>query len=151
MTTRSTWYTQQCLAGAGLAVMDHRIAWELRPDLWSGAQDCAFTFRKQQNVDRVDRVVATFPVYGEVLVLARSLDNLEKRLEWIVGEAPTVIADWQPEVPAVSAKLAAKREFNRKEIERLDGLRKLATQAMLGHDCQHDRDVLAARRELGMP
>lgn len=151
MTTRSTWYTHQCIAASGLAVMNSRIAWQLRPDLWSGAQDCAFTFRKQQNVDSVHRVVATFPIYGEVLVLARSLDNLEKRLEWIVGEAPTAIADWQPEVPAVSAKLAAKREANRKEVERLEELRKLATQVPPSHDCHARREILEARRELGLP
>jgi len=151
MTTRSTWYAHQCIAASGLAIMASRIAWELRPDLWSGAQDCAITFRKKQNVDGVQRVVATFPTYGEVLTLARSLDNLEKRLEWIVGEAPTAIADWQPEVPAVSPKLAAKREANRKEIERLEELRKLATQVPPSHDCHARREVLAARRELGTP
>ena len=35
MTNRSTWYAHQCLAASGLAVMDSRIAWQLRPDLWS--------------------------------------------------------------------------------------------------------------------
>lgn len=151
MTTRTTWYLQQCLAGSGLAVMDHRIAWELRPDLWSGAQDCAFTFRRDQKPDGVQRLTVTFEGLGPVLVFARSLDNLEKRLEWIVGEAPTAIADWQPEVPAVSAKLAAKREANRKEIERLGELRKLATQVPPSHDCHARREIIEARRELGMP
>ena len=151
MTTRSTWYAHQCIASAGLAVMDSRIAWQLRPDLWSGAQDCAIAFRKQQHIEGAKRLVVTFPSYGEVQVYARSLDSLEKRLMWIVGEAPTAIVAWQPDVPAVSPQQAAKREANRKEIERLEGLRKVATQELLGHDCQHDRDVLAARRELGMP
>lgn len=150
MTTRSTWYTHQCIASAGLAVMDARIAWQLRPDLWSGAQDCGITFRKQQNVDGARRLVATFPTYGEMQVYARSLDNLEKRLQWIVGEAPTAIADWQPEVPAVSPELAAKREANRKEIERLEGLRKLATEVLPSHECHRQREILEARRELGM-
>lgn len=151
MTTRSTRYMHQCLAASGIAVMDPRVAWELRPDLWAGAQDCGITFRKQQNADCVRRVVATFPIYGEVLVMARSLDNLGKRLEWIVGEAPTSIADWHPDVPAVSPQLAAKREFNRKEVERLEALRKVATQVPPSHDCHARRDILEARRELGMP
>jgi len=150
MTTRSTWYCHQSIAASGIAVMDSRIAWELRPDLWSGAQDCLMTFRKKQDVAGVHRVVATFPSYGDVMILARSLDSLEKRLQWIVGEVPTAIVEWKPEVPAVSLQLAAKREHNRKEVERLEGLRKIATQDLLGHDCQHDRDVLAARQELGM-
>lgn len=151
MTTRSTWYMHQCLSASGLAVMDSRIAWQLRPDLWSCAQDCGLTFRKQQNADRVRRVIATFPTYGDVLVMARSLDGLEKRLEWLVGEAPTAIAEWHPEVPAVSPQLAAKREFNRKEVERVEALRKLATRELPSHECNARRDILEARRELGMP
>lgn len=151
MTSRSTWYCHQSIAGSGIAIMDAQIAFELRPDLWASPQDCRMTFRKEQNVYGARRVVATFPSYGDVLVYVRSLDNLENRLQWIVGEAPTAIVDWHPEVPAVSPQQAAKREANRKEIERLDALRKVATQELLDHDCQHDRDVLAARRELGMP
>lgn len=50
MTTRSTYYTHQCIAAAGFAVMDKRVAWELRPDLWASAQDCGLTFRKSQDV-----------------------------------------------------------------------------------------------------
>lgn len=152
MTTRSTWYAHQCIAASGLAVMDSRIAWQLRPDLWSGAQDCGITFRKQQNgIEGARRLVATFPSYGDVQVYARSLDNIENRLLWIVGEAPTEIVEWHPEVPAVSPQMAAKRAANQKELERLDGLRKLATQELLGHSCDHDRQVLAARQELGLP
>lgn len=150
MTTRSTWYAHQCIAAAGLVVMDSRIAWQLRPDLWSGSQDCGITFRKQQSVEGAQRIVATFPSYGEVLVYARSLDNLEKRLQWIVGEAPTAIAEWKPEVPAMSPQMAAKREHNRKEIERLNELRKLATEVPPSHDCSRRREILAARQELGM-
>lgn len=151
MTTRSTWYAHQCIASAGLAVMDSRIAWQLRPDLWSGAQDCGITFRKQQSVDGAQRLVATFPSYGDVQVYARSLDNIEKRLLWIVGEAPTSIVDWQPDVPAVSPQVAAKREANRKEVERLEALRKLATEVPPSHDCSRRREILEARREQGMP
>jgi len=151
MTTRSTWYLHQCLAASGLAVMDSRIAWQLRPDLWAGAQDCGITFRKQQKADCVHRVVANFPTYGDVQVYARSLDNIEKRLQWVVGEAPTAIADWHPDVPAVSPQLAAKREFNRKEVELVEALRKLATRELPSHDCNARRDILEARRELGMP
>ena len=150
MTTRSTRYMHQCLAASGIAVMNSRIAWQLRPDLWAGAQDCAFTFRKQQNADCVHRAVATFPTYGEVLVMARSLDSLEKRLEWIVGEAPTSITDFHPEVPAVSPQLAARQAFNKKEIERLEALRKLATEEPPSHDCHRRREILEARQALVM-
>lgn len=149
--SRSTAYAFQSIAASGLAVMSHRIAFQLRGDLWSDIQGCLFDFQKDQKVDGARRIVATFPSYGDVQVYARSLDNIEKRLQWIVGEAPTAIAEWKPEVPAVSPQMAAKREHNRKEIERLEGLRKIATQDLLGYNGPHDRDVLAARRELGIP
>ena len=150
MTNRSTWYAHQCLAASGIAVMDSRIAWQLRPDLWSGAQDCGITFRKQQNVEGAQRLVATFPMYGDVQVYARSRRDLVQRLEYIVGEAPTEIREWAPEVPVVSPQQAAKREANRKEIERLEALRKVAISNLPSHDCQERRDILAARKELGM-
>ena len=69
MTTHSTWYAHQCIASAGLVVMDSRIAWQLRPDLWSGAQDCGITFRKNQKPDGVQRLMATFDGYGLVLLI----------------------------------------------------------------------------------
>ena len=65
--------------------MQPRIAYELRPDLWASDQDCFMTFRKTQNVEGVQRLTVTFEGYGPVLVLARSLDNLAQRLQWIVG------------------------------------------------------------------
>jgi hypothetical protein len=131
--------------------MHRGIAYQLRPDLWASQQDCAITFRTEQKVDGARRMVATFPSFGEVLVYARSLDSLAQRLHWIVGEEPTAIADWQPEVPTVSPQMAAKREANRKEIERLEGLRKLAAEDPPSHDCSRRREILAARRELGLP
>lgn len=54
-------------------------------------------------------------------------------------------------MPAVSPQQAAKREANRKEIsERLEALRKVAISSLPSHDCQERRDILAARKELGM-
>lgn len=151
MTTRSIWYTHQCIAGSGIAVMDARIAWELRPDLWSGAQDCAFTFRKNQKPDGVLRMMATLEEYGPVLVLARSMDNLEKRLEWIVGRAVLALNPADQEALTADRVDFNQREVSAKEAERLDGLRKLATEDMPSHDCQRRRDILAARSELGLP
>lgn len=150
MSSRSTTYAFQSIAASGLAVMSHRIAFELRGDLWSDIQGCLFDFEKEQNIYGAQRVFATFPSFGGVLVYARSLDNLEKRLQWIVGEAPTAIADWQPEVPAVTPQQAAKRDANLKEIERLEGLRKLAAEVPPSHDCHQRREILEARRQLGM-
>ena len=71
MTDRSTWYAHQCIAASGLAVMDPRIAFQLRTDLWSGLQDCAITFRRQQRLEGTKHLVATFPTWGRVEVYAR--------------------------------------------------------------------------------
>lgn len=151
MTTRSTWYTHQCIAASGIAVMDSRIAWELRPDLWSGAQDCLMTFRKKQKPDGVQRMMATFEGFGQVLVLARSLDNLEKRLEWIVGRPVLALQPAESEAQPVVREDFTRREVNAKEAERLEQVRKLAKEVPPVHDCQHRRDILAARAELSLP
>jgi len=150
MSDRSATYAFQSIAASGLAVMNHRVALQLRGDLWRDIQACFFDFRVEHKIDGARRVVATFPTYGEVQVYARSMDSIEKRLLWIVGEVPTAIVDWQPDVPAVSPQMAAKREANRKEVERLDALRKLATEVPPSHDCSRRREILDARRELGM-
>jgi hypothetical protein len=151
MTTRSTWYFHQSIAASGLAVMDSRIAWELRPDLWSGAQDCGISFRKNQKADGVQRMTATFEGFGPVLVFARSLDNLAKRLEWIVGRPVQELKPADPDAqPAVRTDFN-QREVNAKEAERMEQVRKLAVEALPSHDCQRRRDIVAARQELGMP
>ena len=151
MTTRSTWYTHQCVASSGIAVMDPRIAYELRPDLWASDQDCFMTFRKAQKVEGVQRLTVTFEGYGPVLVVARSLDNLAKRLEWIVGRPVLDLKPAEAEgLPAVRTDFN-QREVNAKEAERLEQVRKLSKELPPTHDCQHRRDILAARVELGMP
>lgn len=153
MTTRSTWYTHQCIAASGIAIMDAQIAFELRPDLWASPQDCRMTFRKVQSVAGVKRMSATFAGggIGTVLVLARSLDNLAKRLEWIVGLPVVDLTSAEPEMEPVTRQDPMRREADAKEAERLAQVHKLAKEVPPGHDCQHRRDILAARAELGMP
>lgn len=150
MTTRSTLYTHQSIAAAGFAVMDRQIAWELRPDLWASPQDCALTFKKKQDVQNAHRMIATVEGYGEVLVFARSLDQLDKRLEWVIGRPVRSIQPEQPEAVVLDTRIVmGKQEHERKEAERLEQLEKIATQDLLGHDCAHDREIIAARAELG--
>ena len=151
MTTRSTWYTHQCIAASGIAVMQPRIAYELRPDLWASDQDCFMTFRKAQNVEGVQRMTVTFEGYGPVLVLARSLDNLEQRLQWIVGRPVLELKPAEPEAPPAAQTDFNRIQVNAKEAERLELVRKLAKEVAPSHDCQRRRDILAARAELGLP
>jgi hypothetical protein len=151
MTTRSSWYCHQSIAASGIAVMDSRIAWELRPDLWSGAQDCFMDFRRNQKPDGVQRLTATFEGIGQVLVLARSMDNLEKRLEWIVGRPVLALKPAESEATPAVTEDFTRRDVNAKEAERMEQVRKLAKEVPPVHDCQHRRDILAARAELGLP
>ena len=151
MTSRSTWYTHQCVAASGIAVMDSRIAYELRPDLWASDQDCFMTFRKAQKVEGVQRLTVTFEGYGHVLVVARSLDNLAKRLEWIVGRPVLALKPAEPEAPPTAPTDFNRIQVNAKEAERLEQVHKLAKEVPPVHDCQQRRDILAARAELGLP
>ena len=151
MTSRSTWYTHQCVAASGIAVMDSRIAYELRPDLWASDQDCFMTFRKAQKVEGVQRLTVTFEGYGPVLVVARSLDNLAKRLEWIVGRPVLALKPAEPEAPPTAHTDFNRIQVNAKEAERLEQVHKLAKEVPPVHDCQQRRDILAARAELGLP
>lgn len=153
MTSRSTWYCHQSIAGSGIAIMDAQIAFELRPDLWASPQDCRMTFRKAQSVAGVKRVNATFAGggLGTVLVLARSLDNLDKRLEWIVGLPVVNLTLAEPEVEPAPRQDPMRREADAKEDERLAQVHKLAKEVPPSHGCQHRRDILAARAELGLP
>lgn len=85
MSHRSEKYARQAIAASGLVILDPRIAFELRPDLWASAQDCRITFRRAQKFEGTHRVTATIDGYGEVLVCARSLDALEQRIQWVAG------------------------------------------------------------------
>ncbi len=150
MSSRSTSFALQCLASSGVAIMDPRIAYELRPDMWASLQDCAITFRKQQKEDRVQHMTATLEGLGPVLVLTRSVDQLAQRLEWIVGRAVLDLKPAEPEAPATEQPNLLHKAANAKEAERLETVRKLAAEAPPSHDCSRRREILAARRELGM-
>lgn len=150
MSDRSSSFALQCLAASGIAIMDPRIAYELRPDMWASLQDCAITFRKNQKADRVLRMTATLEGLGPVLVLTRSLDQLAQRLEWIVGRTVRELKPADPEAPATERPNLLHKEAKAKETERMEQVRKLATEEPPSHDCSRRREILAARRELGM-
>ena len=109
------------------------------------------TFRKQQKADGVQRMTVTFEGYGPVLVLARSLDNLEQRLQWIVGRPVLNLKPAEAEAPPAAQTDFNRIQVNAKEAERLELVRKLAKEVAPSHDCQRRRDILAARAELGLP
>lgn len=151
MSSRSVSYARQCLAASGFAILDPRIAYELRPDLWASGQDCAITFSRKQVLEGTQRIVATVEGVGQVVVAARSLDNLAQRLEWIIGRKVSDIRPVVAEAAPQEAPSLLRQEQAAKETYRLARVRKMAGEALPSHDCQHRRDILAARAELGLP
>ncbi len=144
-------YVFDCIAASGLAVMSPAIAYELRPDLWACVEDCARTLNTRAEIHGTQRLSVTFKGYGSALVFARSLDGIEKRLEWIVGQPVLALKAAEPEAPPVARTDFNRLEVNAKEAERREQVRKLAAEVPPSHDCSRRREILAARKELGMP
>ncbi|MFZ2855791.1 MAG: hypothetical protein WAZ34_16960 [Rhodocyclaceae bacterium] len=146
MTTKTTLYAHQCLAASGFAVMHSEVAWKLRPDLWGSGQECGMHFGRVDIAD-VQRKTATLTGIGPVLVLTRSPDMLEKRIEWVTGIKVEKIEIEQPVAPKDFSQ-RAKSDAQKVAIDKLARLHELAAQEPPSHDCAIRRDVLAARAEL---
>lgn len=144
-------YAHQCLAGSGLAVMDSRIAWQLRPDLWSTGHDCACDRWSTTTAEGATRYLAHMNGLGPVHVLARSRDQLEQRLEWITGRRVSDVSPVQEKPAQEAANNAQAFAAKVRETERLNTLRKLAAQELPAHECHTRREILRARAELGHP
>lgn len=87
-------YGRESLASAGFVIWDTRVAMRIRPDLWpSGGMQCSHDFvtlYARQVVDATfapgcHELMLNLDGVGPCKVLARSLDQLEKRVEWLTG------------------------------------------------------------------
>jgi len=145
-----TSYAFDCIAASGFAVMSPAIAYELRPDLWACVADCARTLATKDKIPGTQRMTAIFDGYGPVLVVTRSLDNLAQRLQWVVGRAVFDLKPAEEEAPAAVRPNLLHKQANAKEADRLEQARKLAAEEPPAHDCSRRREILAARRELGI-
>lgn len=86
MSTKTQQYAHQSLAACGFAVMNSQVAWRLRPDLWASAQDCGMDFTSKLSIPDTQRLsVKLLGLDTPVVVLTRSLDQLEQRIEWVTG------------------------------------------------------------------
>lgn len=148
MSHRSEKYARQAIAASGLVILDPRIAFELRPDLWASAQDCRITFRRAQKFEGTHRVTAMIEGYGDVLVCTRSLDTLEQRIQWVAGRRVLSVKPAEADAAPPLAVPPLHREAQSKEAERLAELKKLAALEPPSHDCHARREILAARAEL---
>lgn len=145
-----TSYAFDSIVASGFAVMSPAIAYELRPDLWACVADCARTLTTRDKIPGTQRMTATFEGYGPVLVLTRSIDNLAQRLQWIVGRAVIDLKPAEEETPAVERPNLLHKQANAMEADRLEQARKLAAEEPPSHDCSLRREILAARRKLGI-
>lgn len=89
--TRPLTFAQQALAQAGLVILNARFAAEQRPDLWADGLTCAAEFGQAMARNsfatlpgaRVNVVLEGQP--APVLIVARSVDQLATRIEWLTG------------------------------------------------------------------
>lgn len=145
-----TSYAFDCIAASGFAVMSPAIAYELRPDLWACVADCARTLTTRDKIPGTQRMTATFEGFGSVLVVTRSLDNLAQRLQWVVGRTVIDLKPAEEEAPAAVRPNLLHKLASAKEADRLEQVRKLAAEEPPAHDCSRRREILEARRELGI-
>ena len=148
MTTKTRQYAIQSLAACGFAVMVPTVAWQLRHDLWSSAQECGFDFSGKVALEGVTRVNVTLDGVGVVPVLTRSMGHLAERIQWITGRMVLKIEEEQPAAPVQEKPPLT--EGQKKAAERLQELKKLAAMELPAHDCALRKDILGARQELGM-
>ena len=151
MTTKTQLYAIQSLAACGFAVMRSTVAWQLRPDLWSSAQECGIDFSGKVALEGVTRVNVTLDGVGVgvgvVPVLTRSMGHLAERIQWITGYMVLNIEEDQPAAPVQEKPPLT--EGQKKAAERLQELKKLAAMELPAHDCARRKDILSARQELG--
>lgn len=148
MSTKTQQYANQCLASAGFAIMSPVFAWQLRPDLWASPQDCGVSFASGIPADGAKRLLARFADGTQAPILTRSMDLLEKRIEWVAGQKVVSLSD--PKQPEQSRVIRAPTDVERQAEANRAKLRDLAAQEPPAHDCAMRKDILAARKELGL-
>lgn len=148
MSTKTKQYAFQCIAAAGFAVMTAEFAWQLRPDLWASGQDCAMSFKRDTHVDGTQRLNAKLADGRQVLVITRSTTELERRIEWVTGVKVVELVN--DTMPVFASAQPLPDEFKRRAEERLARLKDLAAQDLQTQDCALNKDILAARAELGL-
>lgn len=152
-------YAYQQMAGSGFAVLSPEVAATLRPDLFASGNDAA-GYLSQANAHRqfhglrgVSRLVAKIGGVANqgapIIVLTRSMDDLERRIEQVTGFKVIGI---EPEVSTMQSAAAtvtpSPAAVLDHEAERLDKLRAMATRELPNYHCTDRTEILKARREL---
>lgn len=156
MNSNVTKYTIHGLASIGLAVLNPKHAYRLRPDIWPTAGGCSCDFAEAAPklpaylAQRGAMLLRTMIDGRPVLVAAWSTADIHERLDWLGAAASTIeIADLDEIAPAPRetpqpTPVPAATDRRRERIEQL------AAQEPPAHDCGKRTEILRARRELGM-
>jgi len=153
--SKAVHYATQALAASGFAILGSQVAVAMRPDIWSSAMECSgdFVTAKQRNAFAAipgvhRRQVKLAGVDRPLMVLTRSLDMLEKRIEWVTGFKVETLTDEELPEPVRTVTPAPVVEAKRSEESRIARLRDIANEKLPTHDCQLRKDIIAAREEL---
>ena len=145
-------YASEQLAFTGFVVEDYAVAEEIRPDLLSAR---ANTMTFPADVRRAAKAARATPYRmrigrNDFVVWSKSANDLEARVENIVGVSVTMLGETQEEreaTPQGSHYWQARRDkLDKAEEERT---RKLAAETPPAHDCARRREILEAREKVG--
>ena len=146
-------YAHQQLAACGFTVLSAEVAASLRPDMFITGLDADYELRQASrcnafsNLPRVKRMVAQLEGMGRPLVvLTRSLDDPERRIEHVTGFK---VLSLEPEAKASPKMQPTPAPLHPDRLpERLAKLRALASKDLPAHGCSVRTEILRARQEL---
>lgn len=147
-------YVYQSLGGAGLCFVEAGMAIQLRPDLFPSANNAGSAMPEAKTLCRrqgAKPYAVAFENGAKVECWAMSPLQLAQRIEWLTGlevaEAVPIIN--VPDEPAMQPSPYATEQANRQK-ERAAEMKKLAAMDLPKHECDLQRQILSARRELGI-
>lgn len=138
-------YVTEGLAHAGFAVISGEVAFTLRPDLWSTGVDAGMQLARLRSGarHRVARYTVQFDGLNRpVEVLARSIDRLALRLEWVTGMAVVDIADLQAAIKTQPVQVVARQPTPQPGGDQFAGV----TTAQPGRTCGECDHILMTGR-----
>lgn len=149
-------YAAEALAHCGFVVAHAGLAGQLRADIYEHRSSLLFTFAP--DVERVARKrgaklyrARVEGIQEPVPVWSVSPASLAQRLEWVLGlRVPEVTQANESEKAGTPRPSFNARSVQHQQDERRMRLERLAAQEPPVHDCSLRREILNARRDLGM-
>lgn len=146
-------YVHQQLAACGFAVLSGTIAATLRPDMFATGIDASSELGEANrrnaftSLPRVMRMVVKLDGLAlPLVVLTRSLDDLERRIEQVTGFKVLSLEPEEKASPKMQPAPAPTRPDHLPE--RLAKLRALAAQELPTYECSARTEIIKARQEL---